>query len=325
MRRIVPARGSWITLNTTRKDDHYYAHIDNATLPEGGYEFQATIPDQAGNEATATADRDGQQEVIYITPVQVGPYITVVQGEGGPPSSGPDAQDTKATVDTTIKAWAVKTKCARPKVGGKCPRSALKELLVHETRVPFGSHAAVRGTLTTAAGSPIPGAEVTVLARASMAGGEYAAVASVRTDPSGAFKYQAPAGSSRTLDFHYRGDSTYKHADEQVTLRVPAAVTISASRHLIHNGQRVQFAGKLLGRPYPTKGKVLDLQAYYRHKWRTFATPRAALTGKWRYTYRFEATRGTVLYKFRVRVRATSDYPYELGYSRLTNVRVVGR
>jgi hypothetical protein len=87
----------------------------------------------------------------------------------------------------------------------------------------------------------------------------------------------------------------------------------------------VQFAGNLLGRPYPAKGKVLDLQAYYRHKWRTFATPRAALTGKWRYTYRFEATRGSVLYKFRVRVRATSDYPYELGYSRLTNVRVRGR
>jgi hypothetical protein len=315
-------------LQTTRRDDHYFAHIDNATLPDGDYEFQAMIPDQAGNEAIATSDREGRQEVIHITPTQIGPYVTVVQG-GGPPNSGPDAQDATATVDTVIKAWAVKrdlkTKCVRTRSGKRCSRSGGKQTLVHELRVPFGKRAAVRGTLTTQAGSPIPGAEITVLARASMAGGEYLAVTSVRTDSSGAFKYTAPAGSSRTLDFHYRGDPKYKHADEQVTLRVPAAVTISASRHAVHNGKRVGFTGKLLGRPYPPKGKVLDLQAYYRHKWRTFATPRAGQSGRWKYLYRFEATRGSVLYKFRVRVRATSDYPYELGYSKVTNVRVFGR
>jgi hypothetical protein len=70
---------------------------------------------------------------------------------------------------------------------------------------------------------------------------------------------------------------------------------------------------------------VLDLQAYYRGKWRTFATPRSTPKGKWSYRYRFEATTGVVLYKFRVRVRASSDYPYELGYSKVTKVRVVGR
>jgi hypothetical protein len=87
----------------------------------------------------------------------------------------------------------------------------------------------------------------------------------------------------------------------------------------------VRFTGKVKGRPYPSKGKVLDLQAYYRNRWRTFATPRADRHGKWSYRYRFEATRGSVLYKFRVRVRATSDYPYELGYSKVTKVRVIGR
>jgi hypothetical protein len=259
--------------------------------------------------------------VIHITPTQIGPYVTVVQG--GPPETAPNAQDVGATVDTAVKAWAVKTTCAPRKIGKKCLRP--KQTLVHELRVPFGKRAAIKGTLTTAAGSPIPGAEITVLARAAMAGAEYLAVGSIRTDAAGAFKYGAPAGWSRTLDFHYRGDAKYKHADEQVALRVPAAVTISASRHSVRNGQRVRFAGKLRGRPYPAKGKVLDLQAYYRHRWRTFATPRAARNGKWSYLYRFEATRGSVLYKFRARVRATSDYPYEPGYSRVTNVRVRGR
>jgi hypothetical protein len=190
--------------------------------------------------------------------------------------------------------------------------------------VGFGKGSLVRGVLTANSGTPIAGAEVTVLARPAVAGADYAAEASTRTDTAGAFTYRAPAGPSRTLDFHYRGDRRYKHADDQVTLRVPAAATIRASRHSVRNGKIVIFTGRLLGGPYPAKGKVLDLQAFYRNKWRTFATPRAATSGGWRYRYRFQATRGLVLYKFRIRVRPSSDYPYELGYSKTTKVRVSG-
>jgi hypothetical protein len=333
LRRIAPTHGDWIILRTSRNDDRYYAHIDNATLPEGDYEFRATIPDQAGNETTSTTNRQGEQEVLHITPTQIGPYLTVLLDGGPPVSSGPDAQDAKATVETTVTAQAVKRtvtrrKCKRPKRVAptkKCPRTGVREVLVHELGVQFGKGASIRGTLRTAAGAGIPRTEITVLARPARAGGTYAAEASIRTDSAGAFIYRAPAGAGRTLDFYYRGDEKYKHADDQVTLRVPAAVTITVSRHSIRNGQHVRFAGKLLGGPYPARGKVLDLQAFYRNRWRTFATPRATLRGKWTYDYRFEATRGRVLYKFRVRVRATSDYPYELGYSNVTKVRVVGR
>jgi hypothetical protein len=332
LRRVSPTQGDWITLRTSRQNDHYYAHVENTTLPEGDYQFRATVPDQAGNEATATRDRDGREEILHISPTQVGPFYTIVI-DGRPQSSGPDAQDAKATVETKITAAAVrkiapKRKCKRttPKRRSRkrCPRSPAAEQLVHELRVPFGKPASVKGTLVTTAGSPISGAEVTVLARPAMAGADYTAEASVRTDSTGRFEYRAPAGSGRTLDFHYRGNETYKHADDQVVLRVPASATIKASRRSVRNGKRVLFTGKLRGRPYPVKGKLLDLQAYYRGKWRTFATPRAALDGKWKYRYRFEATRGLVLYKFRVRVRASSDYPYELGYSKVTKVRVKG-
>jgi hypothetical protein len=192
-------------------------------------------------------------------------------------------------------------------------------------RVGFGKQASIKGRLTTAAGAAIPNAEITVLTRPAMAGGAYTATGTVRTGGTGEFAYKAPAGSGRTLDFHFSGDDKYKHADDQVTLRVPASVTIRASRPAVRNGKRVRFTGKLRGKPYPAKGKILDLQAYYRNRWRTFATPRAALNGRWSYNYRFQATRGRVVYRFRVRVRATSDYPYETGYSRLTKVRVSGR
>jgi hypothetical protein len=196
--------------------------------------------------------------------------------------------------------------------------------MVHELRVPFGKSTSVKGTLTTDDGRPLADTEVVVLARLATANANYAAEASVRTNAQGGFSYTAPGGASRTLDFHYRGNDRYRHADDQVALRVPASATLRASRRVVRNGQRVLFSGKLRGRPFPPKGKLVDLQAYYRGKWRTFATPRANRNGTWRYRYRFQATRGVVIYKFRVRSRASSDYPYELGYSQVTRVRVVG-
>ena len=108
-------------------------------------------------------------------------------------------------------------------------------------------------------------------------------------------------------------------------MRVPAAATIAASRRSARNGQTVVFSGRLLGKPIPRTGKVVDLQAFYRGKWRTFATPRANKKGQFKFRYRFEATRSTTTYKFRARLRAESAYPYELGYSKAVSVRVRGR
>jgi hypothetical protein len=197
--------------------------------------------------------------------------------------------------------------------------------LVSSARVAYGKSASISGKLTTEDGRPVPDVELTVLAKPSSDGGSYKAERALRTDRNGGFVYKAPAGPSRTLDFAYRGDATYKHADGYVTLKIPAPATMKASRHSVRNGSSVAFTGRLPGRPYPSKGKVVDLQAFYRHKWRTFATPRASKRGKWRYRYRFEATHGTVVYRFRVRVRASSDYPYELGYSKIVKVKVTGR
>jgi hypothetical protein len=278
------------------------------------------------------ADRDGRPMVLHISPTQVGPYPTTTMDTGPPQIPGSDAQDGMATEASRVAAWIVKRTVVRKpckrsarKRGKKCPRKGVRETLVHDLKVGFGKPTLVRGSLTTSGGGPIAHAEVTVLARPAMAGGQYRAAAVVATDNNGRFTYRAPGGESRTLNFYFRGDSRYKHADDQVGLRVQADATIVASRHLIRNGRSVIFHGKLRGRPYPAKGKVLDLQAYYRHNWRTFATPRASKAGRWRFKYRFQATRGSVLYKFRIRVRATSDYPYELGYSRAVRVRVKGR
>jgi hypothetical protein len=105
---------------------------------------------------------------------------------------------------------------------------------------------------------------------------------------------------------------------------VPAASSMSADRRTVRNGEAVSFNGRLVGQHVPDGGKLIDLQAYYRGGWRTFATPRTDSRGRWFYRYRFGATRGTVRYRFRARIRREAAYPYELGYSRRVVVTVRG-
>jgi hypothetical protein len=105
---------------------------------------------------------------------------------------------------------------------------------------------------------------------------------------------------------------------------VPGLSTIKVNKRKARNRQSVTFSGQVLGKPLPARGKVIDLQAFYRGKWRSFATPRANRNGQWKYRYRFGATHGVVEYKFRARVIAEAAYPYDVGYSKTTTVRVTG-
>jgi hypothetical protein len=75
----------------------------------------------------------------------------------------------------------------------------------------------------------------------------------------------------------------------------------------------------------PSVGKLVQLQAYSRGNWRTFATPRArARSRRWSYRYRFTATRGTVRYRFRAVVPAEGGFPFVRGTSESIGVSVRG-
>jgi hypothetical protein len=254
---------------------------------------------------------------------------------------GPDGRpyDYGATVGTFLRAGIV-TRRARPGSATSCakrPHAKQKKTkkkcrpapstlvgLVPTARLKFGQNVTVRGDVTLADHTPLGDVDVLVLQRYDAAGMRYTLVRTITTDRSGAFTYTAPAGASWTIAFLYRGSSVYRHSSASVDVQIPAAATISANRRAVRNGQSVTFAGRLLGGPYPKPGKLIALQAFYRGKWRTFATARANDRGGWRYTYRFGATRGVVVYRFRAQVRQEAAYPYLLGYSRNVAVRVTG-
>jgi hypothetical protein len=105
-------------------------------------------------------------------------------------------------------------------------------------------------------------------------------------------------------------------------VRVSASSTIRASRRVVGPGARVTFSGTVrrAGQPRPRRGLVVVLQGRTRGGWETFSDVRTTRTGRWRASYRFRGAPGR--YPIRLRIRRQNGFPFELGHSRSTYVRV---
>ena len=151
-----------------------------------------------------------------------------------------------------------------------------------------------------------------VLSQLHRADARMRAIGSTRTSRKGGFSFKAPPGASRTLRFGYRShinDTAFTTALD-VLQRVKASATLRASRRFVPRGGRVTFPGRLRGGYVPPRGKLVELQATDRGRWRTFALVRSSRSGAFRYRYRFS---GSGRFAFRARVRFERAYPYVLG------------
>jgi hypothetical protein len=185
-------------------------------------------------------------------------------------------------------------------------------------KVKFGKRVPITGRLRGPDGTPIANAILEVQTRTALPGAAVSAAGKVVTGSDGRFTYVAPAGPSRVVRIAYRshsGDNSFADTSD-VTLLVKAGVTIKATPKKVRNRHATIFAGKLLGKPISKRGVIVDLQVFFRHKWRTFGAPRTNRAGKYRFKYRFMA--GAATWKFRARVRRESSYPYIEGYSAKT-------
>ena len=142
-------------------------------------------------------------------------------------------------------------------------------------------------------------------------------------DATGRFAYRVPTGPSRTLRFALRvpGSLTYA-CSAPVKVNVKASVTLKSSPRTIRSGGRVRFTGKLSGGYVPKGGKVIELQAHERGRWRSITTLRTNAHGAFSYRYRFSFRAAGTTFPVRVRVRHEGTYPFALGYSKSVRVRV---
>jgi hypothetical protein len=182
--------------------------------------------------------------------------------------------------------------------------------------VRYGRHPHVRGRLVGADGRALPG--VGVAATRITGHVEGRAV----TRPDGRFSIRLPRGRDRRI--HVLVPRPALHAlacSRPLTVHVRAGVRLHASRTVRPLG-RVHFSGRLLGRPFPHPGKLVQLQAFDGGRWRTFANPRATRRGRFHATYRLRRTFGPRTFRFRARVPRERGYPYVTGYSKTVRVRV---
>ena len=189
--------------------------------------------------------------------------------------------------------------------------------------VGFGARAELRGSLSSNGGERLAREQLSVLTRARGAE-RFRRVGATSTDSSGAFRHRLPPGPSRTVRVAFAGSQEHRPTTASVHVAVRAKSSMAVSRHRVRNGGRVHFHGRLRGGSIPRDGKLLQLEAFYRDRWRTFAVVRSSPRGAWRYRYRFEATTGRVRYPFRVRVPRERDYPFAVGHSRVVRVTVNG-
>ena len=271
------------TLDPCRPAANLSLSYDTAQLADGGHDLRVLVRDAT------------QTNTAAFGPLR----ITTANGAPGPPN-GQNAS-TQARLTASIEPRA---------------RSS--------ATVRYGRSARLGGRLTDEQGRPIADATLGVSARQERLGAALEALGSVRTGADGSFRYVVAAGPSRAVQVAYKA----RHGDPQpaatatVTLRVPAAITLQASTRRLAPGGSVRFAGRLRGRPLPRSGKLIDLQARERGRWKTFDTVRTDSRGRYHARLRFSARARRVTYPFRARARRDESYPYALGISPVVRVRV---
>lgn len=290
---LLRRRGStaWISLPITVRPDGFVARVEDEDFADGVYELRARAVDVAGNERSTDRRADGGLAEIAL-PLRLRTTLRV----GRP---------------TRVKARGA--------------RGRYRVKLVERPKARYGKTIPLRGRLSSPGGNPLAHRDIQVFEQTRLPASPWRLIATITTSRTGRFTFKALRGPSRTLRFRFGGSETIRGGTADVRLAVRAVTSLHVNRPSVVNGEDVRFRGRLQGRGIPASGKLIELQAFARGRWLTFATTRAnGHTGRWSYSYRFSATRGNVRYRFRARIPRDAGYPYETGVSRQVAVKVKG-
>lgn len=287
----------WRTVPTQRDASRLVARVDDASLPAGLYALRARARDQAGNDGFADRLADGFPAVIRLP----------------------------ARAASRLQAGVLGRRTIRRRTTSHGRRRVVRRRvarLLNRVRVRHGRRATLAGELAGPNGRPRAGVPLRILSRKPGAP-EYQ-LGRVNTDSRGRFRSQLTVGTSQIVRIVFDGSQSWLPAQQEIVLLVPARTSLQASRRRLRNGRSVVFSGRVRTTPLPSSGKLVELQAHFRGRWRTFQTLRADQFGRWRFRYRFGGTVGRVRYGFRAYLPSEAGYPYEAGKSRKVRVTVLG-
>ncbi len=167
--------------------------------------------------------------------------------------------------------------------------------------------------------TPAAGVRITIL----QGNGPYRALGHARTGDKGRFSFRVRRGPNRTIRAAYRAapldEALACSAKAHVDVRAHA--TLSVSPRTVGGGGAFRFHGRVSGRPLPSRGKLVVIQAYDGGRWREATTVRSNRKGRFKGAYRFNS--GTPhTYPLRALVRPEGRFPFAAGASKRTSVRV---
>jgi hypothetical protein len=282
--------GDWEPLATTRHGSRLVADIDD-THRRGDYVLRAHAVDAAGNRAT----------------------------EHGGVRTLPVRSATRLDALVVKRTRAAKLGC-RPVRSRFCRRAVVVRRAI--VRARHGALVAIRGRLVGVAGQPLGGREIAVT---MVSRNGTVRRPAPRTDAAGRLALVLRARRSAAIELAFEGDRVALPSSRRLAIHVPAPVTMRADRRLARGGQRVRFRGRVRGGHLPRRGKLVEVQAHFRGRWRTISAVRADARGRWRFGYAFNASPVLASYRLRARVPAEAGYPFAAGASKPVRVTVLGR
>jgi hypothetical protein len=305
-------------------------------LADGPQATTVTVKDAAGNPTASTHNVtvDGTPPSALLQPPSGRTLVVEVDDDGSGVAGGqisvgaaplpttlargrltarlPSGNPRRADIRVTV------TDNAGNSATGAPPRIDVADRI----RVRNGRRVAIRGRLTSPIGTPLAGVALEATAAIRRRGATAGPAGGDTTDARGRFTVRLPAGPSRNVRLSVPASGDALPAVRSVAVRVPASSTIRASRHVVGAGTRVTFSGRIrrAGQALPPRGLVVVLQGRTGGAWQTFADTRTTRAGRWKASYRFRGRPGR--YPVRLRIRRANTFPFELGYSPTTTVRV---
>ncbi len=163
-----------------------------------------------------------------------------------------------------------------PSASASAPEKGLMRMWSPDT----GGCCVLSGRLTNADGQSLEGA--TIEALETRPDGTTLPLGLATTNACREVPIRAPRHSESQRRISLRavpGESA--SASARFHLNVPGTTSIQVNRRRVRNGRSVLFTGRVVTRPLPPNGKLIEMQAYFRGRWRTFvdaqSRPRAAL------------------------------------------------
>jgi hypothetical protein len=303
--------------------DPRVVRVDAADAVSGLSQVQIRMRPLAGGEWTALRPepRNGRYEaVVDDTGLASGEWeleATATDQAGNVTSTGKTTRGGAALISLPLRGGS-RLEARMGSGSGSAGAASVDSL-------PHGKGGVVSGRLLGPRDVPMEAATVTLESAPLMEGASWSEVSSEVSDFAGRFTFVISPGPSRRFRIKWAGDRRATAAVLEMSARVPAMTTLSASPTTVRVGASSLFKGKLEGGWIPSTGKLVLVQAFIpKRGWQTFSSARSDGYGAWHVSYRFRAAVGRVRYSIRAFVPAEAGYPFTASATPLIHVTAVG-